>query len=127
MPTQACASSPSWSLLKNQPNISVCSALFFIYAIEDYSKIPAVEKILREDFKDVVGTTDSPEKTQTALKGLETRRGFFAWNEIPDSQQNIAVTEMLTNVNPYYIQWGIMFMRLKRDLGIDSCRWSPGD
>jgi hypothetical protein len=97
---------------------------FLVYAIEDYSKVPAIEGLLRQDFKGVIQTTDSPERTKKLLDELERRSGFMDWKDIPEPEYKLAATEIATNVNPYHIQWGITFLALKDKLGIEWARWS---
>src|SRR5580700_5023026 len=97
---------------------------FLVYAIEDYSKIPAVEGLLSHDFKGNVQTTDSPKKTKKLLDELEGRSGFLDWKQIPESEYKLAVTEIALNVNPYYVRWEIVFDLFKRQLSIEWVRWA---
>lgn len=99
---------------------------FIVYAIEDYSKIPAVEALLRRDIHGVVGTTDTVEKAKTLLDLLEKRRGFVDWKNIPELEYNLALTEIHTNINPCWIRWEIVFFTLKKELKIDWAWWSTG-
>jgi hypothetical protein len=98
---------------------------FLVYAVEDYSRIPAVEDLLRQDFKGVIQTTDTPAKTQQVLEELEHRSGFMDWKEIPEPEYKLGVTEIALNVNPYHITWGVAFLALKDRLGIHWVRWVP--
>jgi hypothetical protein len=99
---------------------------FIVYAIEDYSKIPTIEAVLREDIHGVVQTTDSAEKAKALLDELEKKKGFVDWKKLPELEYNLALTEIRTNVNPYWIRWEIVFDVLKRKLGIQWAWWSTG-
>jgi hypothetical protein len=97
---------------------------FLVYAIEDYSKIPAVEELLRQDFTGAIQTTESSEKTKELLEELERRSGFLDWKQIPQTEYQLAVTGIYLNVNPYYVQWDIVFDVLRRNLFIEWAHWA---
>jgi hypothetical protein len=97
---------------------------FLVYAIEDYSKIQAVEDLLRQDFKGIIKTTDTPDKTKKLLEELERRSGFLDWKQIPEPEYKLAVTEITLNVNPSYVQWKIVFHTLKKKLSIEWAHWA---
>jgi len=91
---------------------------FLVYAVEDYSKIPKIEEFLRGTFLGVVSTTASPAETKATLEDLEKGSGFIAWKEIPEEAFNLAVTQILLNVNPYHIRWEITYAALKEKFAI---------